>query len=426
MSALTRWLPSWAKTYRGLMRGLEPFAGFILRRRLKAGKEDAARIDERKGIASLSRPDGKLVWMHGASVGETSMLLPLIKRLLDGNTDLHILVTSGTMTSAQLMAERLPDRAFHQMAPLDGPTFVAHFLEHWRPDLAVWAESEIWPNLVLQTNAGGTKMALVNARMSQESIDGWRAKRKFARQIFSCFDVILPADTLTHNALSFLGGNVISEIGNLKTAAPALDFNTEHATELKISIGDRPVWMIASSHASEEPKLLAAHDLIRKKQTNALLIWVPRHPERGKVVAELCAAHSPILRSKKAPPTADTSIYIMDSLGEMGLALELSDVAFIGGSLDASLTGHNPLEPARANVPILSGPFVASFADIYTKFFKAKAARRVKNSKQLARHVTNLLEDEAAAGQMTSRAGIIAQESDGVLDYTTSHLQALL
>ena len=225
---------SWAKAYRRLMLMLEPWAKFFLMRRVKTGKEDETRIGERKGIASLPRPPGQLIWMHGASVGETSMLLPLIRRLLDDDPKLHILVTSGTMTSAQIMAERLPKRAFHQMMPLDGPNFVDRFLAHWQPDLAVWAESDIWPNLILQTKASHARMALINARLSQDSVDGWRKKRKFARQVFSSFDIILPADELTHNALNFLGGNVVSQIGNLKTAVPALEFDAAEASRLSL------------------------------------------------------------------------------------------------------------------------------------------------------------------------------------------------
>lgn len=405
---------------------LEPMAGFILNRRLKKGKEDAARIDERKGFASLPRPDGPLIWMHGASVGETSMLLPLIRRLLDDNPDLNILVTSGTMTSAKVMAERLPARAIHQMVPLDGPTFVRRFLTHWKPDVAVWAESEIWPNLVLQTKASGAKMALINARLNQSSIDRWRDKRNFARQVFSCFDIILPADTLTHNALSFLGGNVISEIGNLKTAAPALGFDKGAAKRLRGEIGERPVWLAASTHAPEEDEILAAHKLVLKKSPNALLIWVPRHPERGEEVAETCAAHDIAQRSKGDAIKSHTSIYLMDTLGEMGLALALSDVAFIGGSLAASLTGHNPLEPARAGVPILTGPHVASFTDIYETFFQSKAAIRVKSAKHLSKHVLALFGDGAASGQIAARARVVAEESDTVLEYTANHLQSFL
>lgn len=417
---------SWAGAYRRLMRGLEPFAGYILKRRVRSGKEDETRTGERKGIASLPRPAGTLIWMHGASVGETSMLLPLIRRLLDDDPKLHVLMTSGTMTSAQIMAERLPHRAFHQMVPLDGPTFVGRFLDHWQPDLAVWAESEIWPNLVLQTKAARTKMALINARMNQSSIDRWRDKRGFARQVFSCFDIILPADTLTHNALKFLGGNVVSQIGNLKTAAPALEFDKTEAAKLRKAAGHRPIWLAASTHAPEEADILAAHISGPWRKANALLLWVPRHPERGDEVAALCAGHDFAIRSKGELLTENTTIYIMDTLGEMGLALDLASIAFVGGSLEKSLTGHNPLEPARASVPILTGPHVGSFTEIYAELFNHNAAMRVKSAKQLEKSVMSLLMDPIAARQMAGRAKLLAQESDQVLDYTVAKLRALL
>lgn len=417
---------SWAGAYRRLMRLLEPSAGFILNRRVKAGKEDETRIAERKGVASRPRPAGTLIWMHGASVGETSMLLPLIKRLLDDDPSLHVLVTSGTMTSAKIMSDRLPDRAFHQMVPLDGPNFVERFLAHWQPDLAIWAESEIWPNLVLQTKASRARMALINARMNQNSIDRWWDKRKFAHQIFSTFDIILPADTLTHNALKFLGGNVVSQIGNLKTAAPALEFDKTEAANLREAAGHRPIWLAASTHGPEEVDILAAHVSGPGRKADALLLWVPRHPERGNEIAALCAGHDIAVRSKGELLTDKTSIYIMDTLGEMGLALDLADVAFVGGSLHESLTGHNPLEPARANVPILTGPHVGSFTEIYAELLNHNAAMRVKNDKQLDKSVMALLMDPVAARQMAGRAKLLAQESDQVLDYTVAKLRALL
>ena len=417
---------SWAGAYKRLMRLLEPFAGYILKRRVKSGKEDETRVGERKGIASLARPPGTLIWMHGASVGETSMLLPLIRRLLEDDPKLHILVTSGTMTSAKIMADRLPDRAFHQMVPLDGPRFVERFLAHWQPNLAVWAESEIWPNLVLQTKASHARMALINARMNQNSVDRWRAKRKFARQVFSTFDVILPADTLTHNALKFLGGNVVSQIGNLKTASPALEFDTAQSAKLKKAIGNRPVWLAASTHAPEEAEILKAHVSGPGQKANALLLWVPRHPERGGEIAELCAGYDFSIRSKGELLSSKTSIYIMDTLGEMGLALDLADVAFVGGSLHDSLSGHNPLEPARASVPILTGPHVASFTELYADFFNHNAAMRVTSAKQLDKSVMALMKDPVASRQMARRAKLLAEESDSVLAYTIAKLRALL
>ena len=417
---------NWSGGYRFVTRALKPFAGLILKRRVKAGKEDEARIGERKGIASRPRPEGTLVWMHGASVGETTMLLPLIQRLLDGDPKLHILVTSGTVTSAAVMTDRLPERAFHQYIPLDVPNFVEAFLSHWKPNLAIWAESEIWPNLILQTKASGAKMALVNARLSQKSLDGWQAKPDFAKEVFSCFDIIFAADNLTHHTLQSLGGQVLGQIGNLKTAAPALEFDAAEARYLRNAIGRRPIWLAASTHASEEADILKAHVTGPGKRAEALLIWVPRHPERGDEIAALCSGQKIAQRSNLHSPTSDTSIYIMDTLGEVGLALELSDIAFVGGSLHPELTGHNPLEAARASVPVLTGPHVASFTHIYGNLFNHNAAMRVTSAEQLGQSVMALLGDPAASRQMARRAFDLAKDSDNILDYTVARLRSLL
>lgn len=417
---------NWPRGYHALTRALEPFAGLILKRRVKAGKEDEARLSERRGIASRPRPEGTLVWMHGASVGETTMLLPLIQRLLDGDPKLHILVSSGTVTSAELMKARLPERAFHQYVPLDGPNLVDQFLSHWKPDLAIWAESEIWPNLILKTKASGAKMALINARLSQKSLSGWQNKTHFAEEIFSCFDMILAADHITHHKLKGFGGQVLDQIGNLKTAAPALEFDAAEARYLRKAIGRRPVWLAASTHPAEEADILAAHMAGPGKRANALLIWMPRHPERGDEIAALCAGQDIAQRSKLHSPTSSTSIYIMDTLGEMGLALALAKVVFVGGSIRPELTGHNPLEAARARVPILTGPYVASFTHIYDNLFNHNAAMRVTNTDQLGPSVIALLGDPAASRQMARRAFDLAKDSDNILDYTTAKLRGLL
>jgi len=220
--------------------------------------------------------------------------------------------------------------------------------------------------------------------------------------------------------------HVVEEIGNLKSAAPAPEYDKTEALKLMSAIGERSVWLAASTHAEEEDHILSAHKTLRQKQTDALLIWVPRHPERGEIISDLCEAEDTKRRSRDEIPNSYTSIYMMDTLGEMGLALELSDIAFVGGSLDAKLMGHNPLEPARAGVPILTGPYVASFTDIYDRFFEAKAAMRVKSAKFLGKQLTTMLTRQAAAGQMAERAKSVAHESDGILDFTAQKLQDLL
>ena len=190
------------RAYSGLTRALEPMLPLWLKQRALKGKEDPARQDERFGKASIERPKGQLFWMHGASVGETTMLLPLIHKLLAAYPQAHIIITSGTVTSANLMAKRLPPRALHQYVPLDTRNAVSSFLDYWKPDIAFWAESEIWPNLITQTHARNIPMALINARMSEKSIQGWFKRQKTALSLFGAFDIILASNCLLYTSPS--------------------------------------------------------------------------------------------------------------------------------------------------------------------------------------------------------------------------------
>ena len=415
---MTAWLYAW------LMRGLTLFLPLWLRRRARAGKEDARRLSERYGRAGRKRPKGKLIWMHGASVGETTMMLPLIARLLEtpGRT---VLVTSGTVTSAELMAKKLPKGAIHQYAPFDAPQMVARFLSHWRPDLAVWAESEIWPNLVRQTDKAGIPMALINGRMGTRSIDGWAQREGFARQVFGCFDLILPADAQTAKGLSQFVDAPLSSVGNLKYDAPTLTFDAAERDALKAAMGERPVWVAASVHAEEMDVFIDAQKEVGK---NALLVLVPRHP--GDASSRMLLGAHPTLnfaqRSKRQKPTAKTDIYLCDTLGEMGLAYALGDVAVVGGSFSDALMGHNPLEPVRLSVPTLTGPHFASFEEVYAPYLQSGAIKVVEDGGHLAQIVKTMLNDTKSRTEMTERASAIAAKMSGSLDITHRALEDLL
>src|SRR6266581_3112069 len=207
--------------YRGVMSVLSPAAPALLRGRAKRGKEDAARLAERTGEASRPRPAGTLIWIHGASVGESLAVLPLVTALLE-KPERHVLVTTGTVTSARMMEQRLPPRAFHQYVPLDSRISVRRFLAHWRPDLALFVESELWPNLILETCARGAPMALVNARLSSRSFRGWRYAPGLARRLLSCFEICLAQDQEIAARLTALGARSVQIAGSLKADAPPL------------------------------------------------------------------------------------------------------------------------------------------------------------------------------------------------------------
>ena len=404
------------RAYSGLTKVIAPALPFWLKRRAVKGKEDPARKNERFGQASLSRPNGQLFWMHGASVGEVTMLLPMIDKVLAEYPSAHVLVTSGTTTSAELMAKRLPERAFHQYVPLDTPKAVNAFLDHWAPDMALWAESEIWPNLILQTKARNIPMALINARMSEKSLQGWSKRRKSAESLFGCFDVILAGDEATAQGLSEVLGKDIRSTGSLKDAAFALPVNEAELYKLTMQIGDRPVWCAASTHKGEEEIILAAHEHVRSKHPNALLILALRHPERMEDVFTLVGNTHMSIRSSKTDLHKLSSIYLIDTIGDMGLAYSLSNITFVCGSLVKGLMGHNPLEPARFSNAVLTGAHISSFADSYSSMIAFNAAERILSPNKVGNAVSDLFSNPEKLARQQQLAFDYAQSRNAVLD----------
>ena len=400
--------------YRMLTSVLSPVLPFWLRRRAKVGKEDATRLGERFGRSDKTRPPGQLIWLHGASVGETQMLRPIIDRLLEV-PNRHLLITSGTVTSAELMAEHLPKRAIHQYLPVDTPRATARFIAKWMPDLAVFAESELWPNLIWTTERANIPLALINARMSETSLAGWSKRPPMARSVLGAFNTILAADTRTAEGLSELIQKSVPDVGSLKLDAPALDYDRSQRDALKADIGDRPVWLAASTHEAEENVFL---DLFKALRKDAYMIWLPRHPERGPAIADRL---STVSRSGGGKPRGDG--YVMDTLGEMGLALSLADLCVMGGSFHPSLMGHNPLEAARAGVPVITGPYHASFVDLYRNMSEFDAVR-VADARETAVLIKAGLNGQLD-GMRTNAQGFAAQTS-GTLDRTIEALNALL
>lgn len=393
---------------------IAPFLPLLIRKRIKNGKEDPARVGERFGRTDIPRPTGTLIWLHAASVGETQMLRPIIARLLEKHGR-RVLITSGTKTSAELMAGQLPKGAIHQYVPFDTPRATARFIAHWRPDLAVFAESEIWPNLILTAHRAGVPLALINARLSEKSIAGWTERLPLARTVFSAFEIILAADSGTANGLETLALKPVPNIGSLKFDAPALDYDRAQYAALRADIGDRRVWLAASTHEAEEDVFHALHSELREQ---AYLIWMPRHPARGPAIANRLGTTP---RSGGGKPRGHA--YVMDTVGEMGLALALADVCVLGGSFHPSLMGHNPLEAARALVPIITGPYHASFVDLFKKMndFDAVLISDPRNTASFIRDGLNgRLDDRAANAQ-----GFAAQSS-GTLDRTIHALEQML
>jgi 3-deoxy-D-manno-octulosonic-acid transferase len=402
--------PLGLKIYRRVSRAAEPVANFALQRRLKAGKEDGERIKERRGIASKPRPDGPLFWIHGASVGESLSIIPLVRRLRELRPDLQFMVTTGTITSAGLMAERLPEGAFHQYVPLDHPDYVRSFLDHWRPDAAIFVESEFWPNLILGARARMPFMALVNARISPRSFDDWKRQPNAIKFILSSFDAIFAQDYPNAERLMALSGRPVEMLGNLKHAAAPLPALDEDIERLSQEIGYRSTWLAASTHPGEEEIAFAAHKQLRRRFDNILTIIAPRHPERGEEIEELAKEQGLITARRRLgePITDETDLYIADTLGELGIFYRLSDIAFVGGSITPK-GGHNPLEPARLGAAILHGAHTFNFVETYHDMRKAGGAALVRNDRELATAVRRLLSDDKTRQTMIDAARLGAE-----------------
>lgn len=396
---------------------LEPLAPAVLRGRARRGKEDPARLGERLGRAGAQRPRGSLVWLHGVSVGETTSLLPLVAALQARRPDLTLLVTSGTVTAAELLRKRLPPGVIHQYAPVDAPGAVRRFLDHWNPSLAMFVESELWPNLILAAQARGVRLALLSARMTEASAARWARWPRSAKALIGAFELILPQDSATGERVRRLGGTP-GPMLNLKLIGQPLPADDAELGRMRAAIAGRKVVLAASTHPGEEALIAQA---VRRAAPEALLVIAPRHPERGADLAD--ALHA---GRRSAGDPVDGPVYVADTLGELGLFFRLADVVVMGGSFRPGVGGHNPLEPARFGRPILTGPDTSNAADAYGGLFADAAAIEAADGEALARHVCGLLDHPAIARRMGEAALAYAQRQGATLGEAVAGLEPLL
>jgi len=419
---------SWLASYRGLTIALGPAVSFYLSRRLKRGKEDPERFAERRGISSRTRPAGPLAWVHAASVGEAVSMLSLIDRLLVERPGLCVLVTTGTVTSARLLATRLPaDRAWHQYVPVDRPSYVRRFLAHWRPDLALWVESELWPNLIAETRARGIPLLLLNGRMSLRSFRGWQRLPGLIGPLLRSFDLCLAQDGAQADRFLRLGAVDATTVGDLKAAAVPLPVNERDFGDLAAAIKDRPRWLAASTHEGEEEIVASVHRMLALQRPGLLTIIAPRHPARGDAIEALLRGRGLRIarRTRAEKVTAATEIYLADTLGELGLFYRLAGIAFVGGSL-VRKGGHNPLEAALLDCAILHGPDMSNAAAMARALAAAGATLTVTDGPSLAAAVGRLLDDPLErAARAAAAAGIAAHNRD-VLDAVMARLKPWL
>lgn len=413
--------------YRMATRLVGPLVPYLLSKRLKRGKEDEARLDERRGIAHIPRPDGPLIWIHAASVGESLSVLSLIDHLLNHRADLHVLVTTGTVTSAHLMAERLPPRAFHQYVPLDHPDYCARFLSHWSPDLGVWVESEFWPNLITTSDKRGVPLALINARITQKSFEGWQRFPKTINDLVSRFSAVFAQDDASARRLTTLGVAHVTTPGNLKHDAAPLTAKPAEVDAMRRAIGVRPTWLATNTHEGEETIAADVHKALSHVHGGFLTFIVPRHPARGDAIAKELRTRGITVtqRSKGEVLNAATQIYLGDTLGELGLFYRLTDIVFIGGTMNA-LGGHNPFEPARLRSALIAGPSDFNFTEAFADFTRANALYRITNASELAATVSLLLNDEHERKRRADAAEAVVSASGQATQIICDALLTLL
>ncbi|MBR0951688.1 3-deoxy-D-manno-octulosonic acid transferase [Bradyrhizobium canariense] len=418
-------LPITLRMYRRLARGLVPLAPALIKRRLKQGKEDPARVGERRGLSRDVRPHGPLVWIHGASVGEVLAAAALIERLRDLN--LRILLTSGTVTSAAIVAKRFPPDVIHQYVPYDSPRYVARFLDHWKPSLALFIESDLWPNLILAGAARRVPMVLINGRMSPRSFPRWRRMRGTISALLSRFDICLAQSKTDAERFSTLGGRDVVTTGNLKLDVPAPPADPAKLERLMAMTRGRPIIVAASTHPGEEEMLVAAHRSLAGFFPQLLTVIVPRHPDRGSSITGLVTASGlkPALRSRDELPTAITDVYVADTMGELGLFYRLSEIVFMGGSL-IHHGGQNPIEAIKLGAAIVHGPHVFNFADVYEALDHSGGARQADTQELLIKQLGQLLADPAVRDKMQRSGAGVVEDLGGALNRTMTALEPYL
>lgn len=411
----------------------KPIAPLIFKYRVNKDKEIPERENERYGISNLKRPSGTLWWFHAASVGETFACLPLIEKLLKRNPDLSVMLTTGTITSAKLAEKKLPERAFHQFIPLDNKLFVKRFLAHWRPNLAAFVESEIWPNLILETHAKNIPLVLINGRMSKKSFKRWFKKPAMARPLFGRFDKVLAQGPIDERRFITLGAEKVIHSGNLKIDAPALTFDQTELENLKKAIDDRPILVAASTHANEEEVIAEAHKIIALDYPDFLTIIVPRHPHRAEEIKSninqiQSSSRTPLnveLRSQSKTPSRTTNIYIADTMGEMGLFYSLTKTAFIGGSFIPH-GGQNPIEALKLGTNIITGPHVENFNIAYFELFQRGGAIQVEDANALATQTVNLLKNPEQHKNLDQGSKAAIEYLSGAEEITLNALETYL
>ncbi|EYR79509.1 MULTISPECIES: lipid IV(A) 3-deoxy-D-manno-octulosonic acid transferase [unclassified Shinella] len=400
---------------------LYPIVGPYLTFRAAKGKEDRSRRRERYGYAGVPRPAGPLVWFHAASVGETNAVIPLIKEVR--RRGIAVLLTTGTITSAKVVRDRLGTDVIHQYVPLDLKPAISRFLEYWHPDLAIMAESEIWPMTILELGKRHIPQVLVNGRISDRSFPRWKRRHAVADAIFENFALVIAQSDLDADRFSTLGALPVLVSGNLKVDTDAPPVDSAVLRGYLDQIQGRRTWAAISTFEGEEAAAGDVHRVL-KERTGLLTIIVPRHPERSDAIADMLEARGLKVarRTRGDVLTPETDIFLGDTIGEMGLYLRMTEIAFVGRSLFAE-GGQNPLEPAMLGCAILSGGNVQNFREAYQQLARNGSAKMVRDTEMLAKGVHYLLVNDEMRKQMIEAGQETVQEMRGALRATIKGLE---
>ncbi|WP_336486210.1 3-deoxy-D-manno-octulosonic acid transferase [Methylobacterium nigriterrae] len=416
-------LPLRAYRY-GLYLG-EPALAGLLAWRSRRGKEEPGRLPERRGLPGRARPVGSLAWMHGASIGEALSLIGLVEGMIARG--FSVLVTTGTRSAAELVGRRLPAGAVHQYMPLDAPRWVERFLDHWQPDLALIAESEIWPNTVVALHAREIPLLLVNARMSERSFRGWERAPRTAQTLLARIAVCLAQTKDDAERFARLGAPRVSVAGNLKFDAAVPPADRQQIAYLGGMIGERPVWVAASTHPGEDEMVAQAHAALKPRLPGLLTIVVPRHPRRGEDVAACAVAAGlrPARRAAGGRPHPSIDLYVADTIGELGLFYRLSPLVYLGGSL-VPHGGQNPIEPVRLDTAVMHGPHTHNFTQVYRALDGAGGALPVADGAELTASVGDLLSDPRRIRTMAEAGQRALRPFEGAVERTLAVLDPFI
>ncbi|MBM3632926.1 MAG: 3-deoxy-D-manno-octulosonic acid transferase [Alphaproteobacteria bacterium] len=410
--------------YQRLTPFLEKGALLYLRYRLKKGKEDPKRLAERFGKASQPRPKGVVAWFHGASVGEAVSLLPILRRIRIEFPHITPLVTTGTVTASTVIAKSLPNGCIHQYSPLDLPSWIQSFLDHWQPDIAVFVESEFWPNLILNCKNRQIPLYLINAALSEKSYQSWRRVPATIDYLLSCFELLLAQSKAVAKRLRDLGAtpSKVRVCGNLKFAATPLTCDLGELKQLQTILKDRSVWVAASTHSGEEILAANVHNMVKNTLPKLLTVIIPRHPRRGQEIAqELRAKGLQVARrsgQERIKPSTD--IYLVDTVGELGLFYRLSHVAFLGGTF-VPIGGHNPIEAVLLDCALIWGPYTHKQTEICSVL--SQVACSITTKEELAINLERLFLEGNLRAEKIARAHQLLQIQAHILDHVMNALK---